>query len=199
MAYLYTMKKVLFVLVCVLCANVARAQKDSLQFDEHDNYIYYKVIDKPNLSADTLYNRAWNFASKFEPAAKPAKGTAENTLNTSSKLIVYSGVSLVRKEGGEIAYTINIQTKDQRYRYRISNFVFKPYQRDRFGNMVPLPGIEVPLEKVAAKYGKKEADNYLNQLGVFCKNAAARLKQAMDKVPVTPKIAPVKKVSTQNW
>jgi hypothetical protein len=199
MAYLYHMKKLLFSLLCLLCVQIASAQKDSLQVDEGNNYVYYQVTDKPGLSADTLYIRAWNFATAFNTANKPAKGKDARTLNTSGKFIVYSGTSLVRKESGEISYTINIQTKDQRYRYRISNFVFTPYQRDRFGNMIPIPGIEVPLEKLAAKYSIKDTDSYLDQTGGFCLTTANKLKQAMDKQPVFKKAAPVKKVSTENW
>ena len=182
-----------------MCAQLAFAQKDSLAFDEGNNYIYYRVVDKPSLSADTLYKRGWDFAVAFNTITKPIKGKAENTLNTSGKFIVYSGVSLMRKEGGEISYTINIQTKDQKYRYRISNFLFKPYQRDRFGNMTLIPGIEVPLEKMNTKYGKKETDNYLDQVASFCINTAAKIKQGMDKLPVVTKTEPVKKVSTENW
>ena len=199
MAYLYNMKKIFFSLVCLLCVQVASAQKDSLAFDEGNNYIYYRVIDKPGLTADTLYKRGWDFATAFNPSARPAKGQAENTLNTSGKFLVYTGVSLMKKEGGQINYTINIQTKDQRYRYRISNFVFIPYQRDRFGNMVPIPGIEVPLEKMAAKYGKKETDNYLDQIGSFCISTGVKLKTAIDKQPVAKKTESVKKISTENW
>ncbi|MCO5935211.1 DUF4468 domain-containing protein [Mucilaginibacter sp. RB4R14] len=193
------MKKIFFSLVCLFCVQVVSAQKDSLAFDEGNNYIYYRVIDKPALNADTLYKRAWAFAAAFNRLAKPAKGQVENTLNTSGKLLVYTGVSLMRKEGGEISYTLNIQTKEDRYRYRISNFVFKPYQRDRFGNMVPIPGVEVPLEKMEVKYGKKYTDNYLDQVAAFSINAYAKLKIAMDKLPATVKTEPVKKISTQNW
>jgi hypothetical protein len=199
MAYLYPMKKVLFSLTCLLCVQIAFAQKDSLQFDEGNNYIYYRVVDKPSLSADTLYKRGWDFATAFNLSTKPAKGKAESTLNTSGKFIVYSGVSIMRKEGGEVSYTINIQTKDQRYRYRISNFIFKPYQRDRFGNMAPIPGVEMQLEKMTAKYDKKETENYLDQIANFCINTAAKIKQAMDKQPAVKKNEPVKKVSTENW
>ncbi len=199
MPYLYSMKKIFFSLVCLFCVQVASAQKDSLAFDEGNNYIYYRVIDKPALNADTLYKRAWAFAAVFNTSAKPAKGQGENTLNTSGMLLVYTGVSLMRKEGGEISYTLNIQTKENRYRYRISNFVFKPYQRDRFGNMVPIPGVEVPLEKMEVKYGKKYTDNYLDQVAAFSINAYAKLKIAMDKLPATVKTEPVKKISTQNW
>ncbi|MES2266124.1 MAG: DUF4468 domain-containing protein [Bacteroidota bacterium] len=193
------MKKILFSLVCLFCVQVASAQKDSLAFDESNNYIYYRVVDKPALTADTLYNRAWAFAASLNTATKPEKGQAENTLNTSGKFLVYSGISLMRKEAGEINYTLNIQTKDSRYRYRISNFVFKPYQRDRFGNMVPIPGIEVPLEKLEAKYGKKDTDTYLDQVAAFCIATAAKLKAAIDKLPVSVKKETVKKISTQNW
>jgi hypothetical protein len=199
MAYLYPMKKIFFSLICLLFTQLASAQKDSLQIDEGNNYIYYRVIDKPSLSADTLYKRGRDFASAFNTTAKPLKGKAENTLNTSGKLIVYSGVSLMRKEGGEISYTINIQTKDQRYRYRISNFIFKPYQRDRFGNMVLTPGVEIPLEKMNTKYGKKETDNYLDQVANFCINTSAKIKQAMDKQPTLKNTDRVKKISTENW
>ncbi|MFD0764729.1 DUF4468 domain-containing protein [Mucilaginibacter lutimaris] len=193
------MKRIFFSLVCLLCAQLAFAQKDSLAFDEGNNYIYYRVIDKPALTADTLYNRAWGFAASLNTATKPAKGQAENTLNTSGRFLVYNGVSLMRKEAGEISYTLNIQTKDGRYRYRISNFVFKPYQRDRFGNMVSIPGIEVPLEKMEGKYGKKDADNYLDQVAAFSIATGSKLKTAIDKLPVIVKKDAVKKISTQNW
>jgi hypothetical protein len=65
--------------------------------------------------------------------------------------------------------------------------------------MVPIPGIEVPLEKMNTKYGKKETDNYLDQIASFCINTASKIKQAMDKQPVIKKAEPVKKVSTENW
>lgn len=199
MSYLYLMKKIFFSLVCLLCAQIASAQKDSLAFDEGNNYTYYRVIDKPATTADTLYKRAWAFAQTFNNASKPAKGQAENTLNTSGKLIVYSGALLLRKEGGEVTYKLNVQTKDNRYRYRISNFIFKPYQRDRFGNMVPIPGVELPLEKMEAKYGRKDTDIYLDQIAAFSIATGIKLKNRIDATPASGKPALVKKISTQNW
>jgi hypothetical protein len=199
MAYLYYMKKLLSGLLCILCSQMVLAQKDSLQFDEDNKYVYYRVVDKPGITADTLYNRAWNFAKNFNPKSMPEKGHAENALNTSGKFLVYNGISLMKKESGEISYILNIQSKDQRYRYKISSFVFTPYKRDRFGNMVPVPGMEVPLEKLSAKYSQKELDAYLKQIGEFCIGASGRLKLYMDKQPVVIKEQPVKKVITDKW
>ena len=199
MAYLYNMKKILSGLFFLLCFQSAWAQKDSLQFDENNKYVYYRVVDKPNITADTLYNRAWDFAKSFNPKSKPEKGQAENALNTSGKFIVYNGVSVMKKETGEIRYILNIQSKDQRYRYKISSFVFIPYKRDRFGNMTAVPGVEVPLEKLLSAYSQREADNYLSQTGAFCIAAANRLKLYMDKQPVIKKEEAVKKVATDKW
>jgi ribosomal protein S3AE len=199
MAYLYNMKKILISLVCLLWAHLALAQKDSLQLDENNKYVYYRVVEKPGTTADTLYKRAIVFASKFNSPTKPVKGKADNTLNTSGKVLLYTGSSLMKKEGGEVTYTINIQTKDNKYRYRISNFVFTPYQRDRFGNMVPIPGIEIPLDKVQANYNKKDSDDYLNQVGAFCINASVKLVQVMENLSLIKKESHIKTVSTDNW
>ena len=200
MAYLYPMKKVYITLLYLLFAHFALAQKDSLQFDEWNNYIYYNVVEKAGLPADTLFARAANFAATFNNQTKPAKGKADYTLNTTGKIVVYTGTSLVRKEAGEVSYILNIQSKDQKYRYRISNFIFKPHQRDRYGNMVLIPGIEVPLEKITGKYGAKDAGVYLDQVGAFCINAATKLKLAINKQPLLRQAAPVKKVTTtDNW
>jgi hypothetical protein len=198
MAYLYNMKKLLFGLVCLMCSQTASAQKELLQFDEANKYVYYQVVDKPGLTADTLYQRGLYFAKIANPKNKPENVVA-NAIITKGKFLVYTGSSVVKKEGGEISYTLFIETKDQKYRYKISDFVFTPYKRDRFGNMTAIPGVEVPLEKLTSKYSQKEADNYLAQTGAFCQATGNSLKQHMDKVSIARKAEPIKKVATDKW
>jgi hypothetical protein len=65
--------------------------------------------------------------------------------------------------------------------------------------MVPMPGIEVPMEKLASKYSQKEADNYLSQTGMFCQVTSRNLKQYMDKISIANVEEPVKKVVTDKW
>jgi hypothetical protein len=198
MAYLCYMKKLLFSLVCIMCSQIASAQKEILQLDEASKYVYYQVVDKQGVAADTLYQRGSYFVKMAHPKSKPESVVA-NAIVTKGKFLVYNGSSVVKKEGGEISYTLHIETKDQKYRYKISDFVFTPYTRDRFDNMVPMPGIEVPIEKLTSKYSQKEADNYLSQTGMFCQATSKSLKQYMDKMSIARAEEPVKKVVTDKW
>jgi hypothetical protein len=198
MAYLCYMKKLLFSLVCIMCSQIASAQKEMMQLDEANKYVYYQVVDKQGVAADTLYERGSYFIKVANPKSKP-KNVVTNAIVTKGKFLVYNGSSVAKKEGGEISYTLSIETKDQKYRYKISDFVFTPYTRDRFDNMVPIPGIEVPIEKLTSKYSQKEADNYLRQTGMFCQATSNRLKQYMDKISIARVEEPVKKVVTEKW
>ena len=151
MAIFIIMKKLLFSLVCVLCSQVVSAQKEMLQLDEANKYVYYQVVDKQGVTADTLYERGSYFINMTNPESKQESFVA-NTITTKGKFLVYNGSTVAKKAGGEISYILHIETKDQKYRYKISDFIFTPYTRDRFNNMVPMPGIEVPIEKLTSKY-----------------------------------------------
>lgn len=194
MAYLYYMKKLLFSIACVLLVQTVWAQKDVLQFDENNKYVVYQVVEKSGMSADTLYQRGLNFVGKA--STKQSKGTLINK----NKLVIYASGLLSKKESGEVTYTLTIDTKDQKYRYKFGDFLFRPYKLNRYGNMAADPGLEIPLEKVWTKYSEKESDAFLAQVGTFCKNTAAQLMQKMDKVQVLRKQDEgVRKVETGKW
>jgi hypothetical protein len=197
MAYLYYMKKLFFSIVCILLINTARAQKDVLQFDEDNKYVYYQVVDKKGFSADTLYNRGLVF---MKSQGLKADGDAKaGTITAKPKLVVYTNSLVSKKEAGEVSYILNVDTKDQKYRYKFAGFVFKPYKINRYGSMATQPGVEIPLEKLWTKYSAKETDALLDQIGTFCKTTATKLLQQMDKVPVLRAEEPVKKVATDKW
>jgi hypothetical protein len=198
MPYLYNMKKLLFGFICVWFAQTASAQKDSLQTDEADKYVYYKVVDKAGLTADTLYNRGRAFIKAADVKVDAGKAAA-NTLNGKAKFVVYNGVSVMKKESGVINYTLFIETKDGKYRYKLSDFVFTPYTRDRFNNMVPVDGIEIPIEKLETKYSKKEAADILNQTGKFSQATGNNITAYMNKLSNIKKAEPIKKVATDKW
>jgi len=184
-------------MVCLLLLQAAWAQKDSLQFDESNIYVYYHVVDKPGLSADTLFKRAWYFAKAADYMIKIE--ALPNAFTTTGKFLIYSGVSVVKKESGEVNYTLLIETKDNKYRYKLGGFVFTPYKRDRFGNMVAVPGIKVPLEKLLSKYSLKEANPILDQAGGFAIATGNKLSSFMERTSSVIKIQTVKKVATDRW
>ena len=184
-------------LVYVLFAKMAFAQQGLLSFDEHNKYIYYQVADAPGLPQDTLHVRGLSFLKTYYPKSKLKPITEGKIISGENKFLVYGGISVLKHEKGEIAYEFNIEFKDQKYRYWLTNFIFTPYQRDRYGNFVPQLGIDIPLETALTKLDKKDVDGYLDETGAFCKQFGDRLKQFIISAP--KKEETVKKVVTDKW
>ncbi|GAC1304963.1 MAG: hypothetical protein NVSMB24_13200 [Mucilaginibacter sp.] len=192
------MKILLTAMAVLLFAEVTYAQKELLSFDENNKYIYYQVADVPALPRDTLLARVAYFLKSDYPKIKLIHTAEPNLLNGRGKFLVYGGGFLKHEHGG-INYTLNIECKDQKYRYWLTDFVFIPYDRDRYGNFVPEPGKEIPLESILKKLDKKEANSYLDETGTFCKQLGERLKLQMTRAFTPKKIEITKKIVTDKW
>jgi hypothetical protein len=198
MAYLYHMRTILVALICLLFGSVAYAQKDSLQLDENNRYVYYHVVDKPGLTADTLYNRLKLYVRSPSFKSADVKLTPSQ-ITVTGNFLVYNGSSVMRKESGAVTFELFIETRDQKYRYKVYNFIFTPYIRDRFNNMVPAAGGGLPIEKLQAKYTKKDVINIMAQVGSFSTTTGQKLQLYAEKVPSSPQNTPVKQVDTKKW
>jgi hypothetical protein len=192
------MKTILLALVCLFLTKVSLSQKELLSFDEHNKYIYYQVVDMPGVPADTLNIRGAGFIKTNYPGIK-LKAADLNGLSGSGKFLVYGGISVLKHEKGEITYKINIEFKDQKYRYWLTGFAFTPYQRDRYGNFVPEQGLNIPLETAQSKLDEKDIDGYLDETGAFCKQFGENLKLYLLKAPAIKKEETTKKVVTDKW
>jgi hypothetical protein len=191
------MKKIAVLVVSLMIAGMANAQKSLLSLDEHNKYIYYQVVDLPGISADSLYKNAAYFIKSAYPKAKSAQ--SNNSINIKDKFLTYT--SFVKHENGEMAYMLNIECKDAKYRYWLTDFVFTPYERNRYGVYVPINGIEIPLESAESKVIKKDLDGYFDQTGAFCKQLGEKLKKYMaeDHTTKKPDQQPAKKIVTDKW
>jgi hypothetical protein len=193
------MKKLFIAITCFLFAKAALAQKELLPFDENNKYIYYQVVEQPGLTADTMYNRGLYFLKTAYPKLKVKPDKVNESISGTGKFIVTSTL-LLKREDGEISFTYTIESKEQKYRYWLTNFMFAPYKTDRYGKSVPADGIEIPLEKGTAKLDKKIVDNYLNQTGAYSKQFGDKLKQYMARILAThTKETKTKVISTKNW
>jgi hypothetical protein len=193
------MKTLLLTLVCIFLVKISSAQSNLLSFDEHNKYIYYQVVDIPGITVDTLHSRGLNFL-KANYAKMKVKINGQN-LTGQGKFLVYGGISVLKHEKGEIDYTLNIEFKDQKYRYWLTDFTFTPYERDRYNNYVPKQGIVIPLEIAESKLDKKDVAGYLDETGAFCKQFGDSLKQFILRIPVSSpkKEENTKKVVTDKW
>ena len=195
--YIYSMKRILLIAICLFVARVTHAQQPSITLNENNRYVYYEVVDMPGISADSLKKNAIGFIMAAY-SKNESKKVTDTVISVKDKFLNYSAV--IKHENGEMAYTLNIQCKDARYRYWLTDFVFTPYQRNRYGVFVPTPGIEIPMETAKDKLEKKDAEAYLTQTNVFCKQLADKLKQYMVTGHATKKInQKPTKVVTDKW
>jgi hypothetical protein len=194
------MKRFLLVAICLFIIRSANAQKNLLSLNEQNKYIYYQVVDMPGISLDSLKKNAEYFIKTVYPKSKARLDVAGGDFYTSDKFLVYSVITYVKHESGEIAYMLNIECKDSKYRYWLTDFVFTPYEKDRYGVFVPKPGIDLPLETALSRVDKKELNGYFDQTGAFCKQLGEKLKlymvegHAIKKVEKQPA-----KVVTDKW
>ncbi|MDB5137643.1 MAG: hypothetical protein JWP37_4246 [Mucilaginibacter sp.] len=165
--------------------------------NEHNKYIYYQVVDLPGISADSLYKNAVYFIKQVYPKTKPMQ-MSNNSIIIKDKFLTYTYI--VKHEDGEIACTLSIECKEAKYRYWLTDFVFTPYEKNRYGLFVPINGIDIPLETAISKVTKKELDGYLDQTGSFCKQLSEKLKKYMaEGRAIKKQDQPPAKVVTDKW
>ena len=174
------MKKNLLIIVCILFAGIANAQNNQLALDEHNKYIYYQVVDLPGISADSLNRNAAGFVkTTYNKSGKTSIDNTSGRISVKHKFSTQSTGALLKRENGEMSYSLNIECKDGKYRYWMTDFVFTPYKRDRYGAFTTVNSISTPLENAKAKLDKKELSAYLDQTTLFCKQQGEKLKQYM--------------------
>lgn len=197
------MKNILIALVCILFVKTAAAQKDSLSFDENDKYIYYQTVSQPGLSTDSLYNRGLYFMKTAYPKSKLSLVTADKTqgvLTGKGSFLVSKKAFIATHEDGAINFTVRIEVKDSKYRYWFTDFVYVPYQRNRYNVYEPIPGITIPMEQAKGKIDKADFNEYLNRILLNSKQAGTALKAYMLKTSALPKEGQkIKKISTKEW
>ena len=119
-------------------------------------------------------------------------------VSVKDKFLTYT--SLVKHENGEMTYALNIECKDGKYRYWITDFVFTPYEKNRYGMFTAVNGVTIPLEKASDKLVKKDVEGYFEQTGAFCKQLGDKLKKYMVEGKAQPKVDKlVKKIVTDKW
>ena len=179
----------------------AFGQKSLLALDERNKFIYYQVVDRPGVSADSLSKQALGFVNSFFGNKKEKTGN-DTSIKVRSYFETYSALAFAKHESGRITFELSIEIRNNKYRYWLSDFVFTPYERDRYGMFVPVVGKDLALEKAAKDLEKKELEGYLEQTGTYCQDIGTRLKSYMlidHHLKNKVNNEQPKKVVTKNW
>lgn len=168
-----------------------------MPLDERGKYIYYEVVEKNTVPADSLQIRAKEFlTAKKLDAVKSTK----DQLSASGKFLISKTAFVLTRPSGEVLYNFVFELKEGKYRFWLTDFAFIAYKRDRYANYVPATVKGVPLEKEPGKLNAAEWTSYIAAASKQADLFATEFKQYLSvgkKIVVQPQTKP--SVSTKSW
>lgn len=186
-------------LLLIVSGAIAQDKKElrELQKDESGKYIYYEVVPQIPVSADSLAFRAKAFFNLKKMASFLADSTA---LEQRGKFVISKTAFVLSHPSGEISYNFRFEIKGERYRFWLTDFLFIPYQRDRYGNFVPSTVKGIPLEKIPGKLNAGEWASYVSDAGRQSAALAAEFKEYLSaSQQAKPLNKPQFRISTKSW
>ena len=190
--------KFLYVTCFLLFAAVACfSQEKPLSYDERGKLIYYEVVSDKPFNADTLYANAAAFLRRKKLSSiklDQGQSTAQG------KMIISKTAFKVGHPSGEVSYNFVFEVKGEKYRFWLTDFLFFPYERDRYANFVRSTSVGTPLEKDPGKLNAAEWASYQSATANQALAFATEFK-AFLFAPVKGKVKPKEKttISTKSW
>ncbi|WP_316772452.1 DUF4468 domain-containing protein [Pedobacter frigiditerrae] len=181
--------------------NLAKAQKPAepvLPVDERGKFIYYEVVDA-KIPKDSLKIRAINYLKKQNKELKYKSAQGDTAFTANGKMIINKTLLVMSHPSGEVLFDFQIEVRDGKYRFWLTDFNFIPYQRDRYGNFVASTSVGTPLENEPGKLNATQWKEYQVQTTKYAKELAAKFKVYMaSKAPI---VAPPKEktVVKKEW
>ncbi len=193
------MKKLGFIFLALL-GNVCIAQTP-FATDEKGKYIFYEVVELNGTGKDSLINRAGYFFKNLDKnKARTQSSASDSVINAAGKFIISRTSAMLSHPSGEMNYNFVAEIKNGKYRYWLTDFKFTPYQRDRYGNFVPVIGVSTPLEKSPGKLNAALWKDYIKDTADNAKEFSAKFKEQMaTPIQVKPAERSAAPVSTGKW
>lgn len=170
---------------------------DDLPKDERGKYLYYEIVEKSPAAADSLMTRALAFLQLNKLTGTQQKA---NGVNASGKLVINKTAFVLSHPSGEVKYNFTFEIKEGKYRFWLTDFIFIPYKRDRYGDFVPSTTKGTALETAPGKLNAGEWASYVEATNKHASAFAAEFKDYLSAVPKIKKPNETPKtISTKSW
>ncbi|RZK79029.1 MAG: DUF4468 domain-containing protein [Pedobacter sp.] len=192
-----------FLLACfalVLATTISYAQDKPLPYDERGKLIYYEVVESAKTSKDSLMSRAKAFLDSNTKRFTVSPMSSDTALQAKGKMMISKSALGMARPMGAVDYQFHAEFKQGKYRFWLTDFVFIPYMRDRYGNFVPETSIGVPLER---EQGKLRAAEWLGYQKITARESKALAEQF--KIALATRLYPSESpkpkntISTKKW
>ncbi len=168
--------------------------------NEYGKYTFLEITEVKSVHKDIMAANAKRFFKTNSKSVKLKSVEKDTAFFGTGKLILQKGIGSIGHPSGEVAYTIAVELRSDKYRLILSDFVITPYERDRYGNFVPT-SVSTALEKSPGKLNRSEWDNNMNAIVNESNKIAAKLKVMMSNTQAEPKqeVKQPATVSTTKW
>ncbi|RZK80007.1 MAG: DUF4468 domain-containing protein [Pedobacter sp.] len=177
------------------------AQDKPLSLDERGKLIYYEVVEVKTTPKDSLFSRAAAFVNRENKKLKLISASADTALEASGKMMISKNALGMSRPSGEVSYNFYAQIKQGKYRFWLTDFVFVPYMRDRYGNFVPSTPKGNSLDSDPGKLSAGDWASYKKMTARESKVLADQFKEALATSisKDSPAAKPKNTISTKEW
>jgi Domain of unknown function (DUF4468) with TBP-like fold len=192
------MKYILLGILAFFSVKLSAQQK---QFSKNDNgkFIYYQVVDSQLVSKDSLLQRARSFVNLVYKKSMKPESITDSSVLAKGTMVIDKTILVAGHPSGEVSYNFVFEVRQNKYRFWLTDMLFIPYQRDRYGNFVPATTIGVPLERTPGKLGAGAWKDILSSTY----NKVEKFGNEFKKYLATSSVEKTKKkaetISTKKW
>ena len=179
----------LWVIALILFHHYSFSQIDNLPRGENGLISFEEVNELKHLKKEALFDNAQRFLSGIKEVDQKKKinnlVVVDSIMKAGTKgsFLVYN----IKSPAGEIKYDVNVQVKDNKYRYQFTNFVFYPYGRDRYGKFKINKWKSKPLEDLFYSGDQIKWDKHKTSTNNKVNKLIANLAISMLELPHTEK------------
>jgi len=191
------MKKSTILISLIILSTLALAQKPELPLGNNGKITFHGVVETPGLPQETLHQNALGFLAEIKVVNQKKK---EDYLTEEDEKVTSIGGFLVynyKSPDGEIRYTITIEVKDNKYRYTITDFVFYPYTRNRYGRFEREKWQFKSLDEPVHKSNQKSWEKHKAKTGDKMERLISSMSLEMERLPIVAEES--KSSSDSDW
>lgn len=149
------------------------------------------VVPMEGYSANVLMQNADAYFTKVPERIKNKKKKKsyldgivreENSIAIPKEAMVYSR-SVAKHPLGKIYFVYKVEVKEDKYRYSLNFVEYTPFERDRYGKFVPVPGKKFSIEEITNNQKFRYRKDILAFVNEYVEAQSSRLYSNMLEFP----------------
>jgi hypothetical protein len=152
--------------------NLPKGEDGKITFEE--------IVRVDSVPKAVLYKNAKEWVYRIYKQTEKSIRCDSNLISAKGHYLVYTRGGVSKEIHGAIRYDLTIDIKDNKYKYKFTNFVFEYYKQNRNYQYVPT-GKEKPLEDEKFPAWEKPWENHKKEVNEKIPHIISTLKTDMRK------------------